>query len=543
MWRVVTTDEMRKIEQAADAGGLSYEEMMSNAGAAVAQAILDRWPEPEGADVLILAGPGNNGGDGLVAGYHLIQAGANVEVYLSHSRTASDDHNFARLVEAGARISDANEDQDRAILEGLLQGAALILDALLGTGINLPLRGTPKSILDQAKRVLTSSQTEPFIVAVDCPSGLDCDTGQVAEETLAADLTVTLAAGKPGLFEFPGASTVGELVVGSIGLPQGMKELEAVEHFLPGHDALSGWLPDRPLDAHKGTFGRCLIIAGSIDFPGAAGLAGLGAYRSGAGLVTLAVPSPIQGFLTPILPEATWIPLPHEKGFIAAGAAAVIRPEMSSVDAMLIGPGFGRKETSRLFIEQLLSLTPGDGSKDDKTQHSRRRLRPLTLPPCVVDADGLKLISGFDNWPKLFSQTAVLTPHPGEFAVMTGLSTAEVQKDRAGLARRFAEMWGQIVVLKGAFTVVAAPDGRLATIPIATPALATAGTGDVLAGVIVSLRGQRMGGFEAAVLGAYAHASAGTIAAERVGASMSVMAGDIVDHLPEAFARIKVGGG
>jgi NAD(P)H-hydrate epimerase len=299
-----------------------------------------------------------------------------------------------------------------------------------------------------------------------------------------------------------------------------------------------GWLPERPLNAHKGTFGRVVILAGSINFPGASALSALGAYRSGAGLVTLAVPSVIQAFIASGLPEVTWIALPHEMGVISGSAAKVVRKEIDDVDALLIGPGFGMDPETKLFLELLLGRRRGERTKQIGFVEADGEQKPFDLPPCVIDADGLKLLSEIDNWPTLLKAEAVLTPHPGEFALMTGLAIKEVISGRVRLAKEYANRWGHVVVLKGAFTIVAAPDGRLATIPFATPALATAGTGDVLAGIIVSLRGQGLEAFEAAVSGTYLHARAGVVAAQDLGSDVSVIAGDIVEYLPEVFREL-----
>ena len=537
MLKVVTTEEMQRIEKAADAGGLSYDEMMANAGAAIADEILNHWLDIKDKKVLILVGPGNNGGDGLVVGYHLLNAGAHVELYMSHARDESGDQNFARLKEAGVPVTLVEEDAGSEHLLSVLQQAEILVDALLGTGIKLPLRGSPEEILNNVKSALVEMQPPPFVVAVDCPSGLDCDSGEIAEQSLPADLTVTLAAAKPGLFEFPGADYIGHLEIGSIGVHPDQPEIASVQHILATGEIVAGWLPDRPLNAHKGTFGRVIVVAGSINYPGAAALSALGAYRSGAGLVTVAVPSVIQPFLVPGLLEATWLALPHEMGVISKAAADVLHDELQDFDAILIGPGFGQDKATAEFQESFLAghlersknigfLDPGDPAE------------PVKLPHAIVDADGLKLLSEIESWHQLFSDVAVLTPHPGEFAIMTGLSIAEVLESRIEMASEYARQWGHVVVLKGAYTIIAGPDGHMATIPIATPALATAGTGDVLSGIILALRGQGLGAFESAVSGAYIHARAGEIAAHNLGTEVSVIAGDVIDFLPEVFAEL-----
>jgi NAD(P)H-hydrate epimerase len=537
--KVVTTDEMRRIEKAADAGGLSYDEMMANAGYSIAEEIINRWPTVRDASVLILVGPGNNGGDGLVVGHHMHEAGARVHVYLSHPRSEKEDHNYARIKNSGIKIMLAGEDESGSLLRTEVNQADLIVDALLGTGIKLPLRGSVKEILSSVKGELTNLDRRPYIVAVDCPSGLNCDTGEIADESLVADLTVTLAAAKPGLFNFPGASSVGEVVVGSIGAIANLPELSEVQHLLPDADLIRSWLPERPENAHKGTFGRVVVNAGSLQYPGAAVLASLGAYRIGAGLVSVAVPALIQPSLVPGLPEATWIPLPHDQGVLAEPAVDKLLAELSGVAALLIGPGFGQSPATRSFLQQLLRKGQGGQSGQHDHVDAGENEKAAELPPCVIDADGLKLLSEIEGWHKLLQHTAILTPHPGEFAIMTGISIGEIQSSRTQRAKAFAAEWGHVVVLKGAYTVIGAPDGRMATIPFATSALATAGTGDVLAGVILGLRGQGVPAFESAVLGAYLHAQAGELAARELGTEISVIAGDVADSLPLVLAELK----
>jgi NAD(P)H-hydrate epimerase len=373
---------------------------------------------------------------------------------------------------------------------------------------------------------------QPLIVAVDCPSGLDCDTGHIADETLVCDLTVTLAAAKPGLVTFPGANAVGSLRVADIGINADQGELADVDLEFVTHETIKSWLPARPRDAHKGTFGRVLIVAGSINFPGAVVLAGLGAYRVGAGLVTLAVPAPIQAMLVSQLPEATWVVLPHEMGVIAEGAVTVLKQELDTTQAMLLGPGFGQDQATEAFLARFLSEGSGiSRGSIGFLQSERREQEVVSLPPCVVDADGLKLLKRIPNWPDLLPKPSVLTPHPGEMAVMTDLPKDEIQVDRVKTAMEWAERWGHVVVLKGAFTVVAAPDGRTFVLPFATPALARAGTGDVLAGAIVGFKAQGLAAYEAAVLGAYVHGRAGELAVETIGTTASVLAGDVADGL------------
>jgi NAD(P)H-hydrate epimerase len=263
-----------------------------------------------------------------------------------------------------------------------------------------------------------------------------------------------------------------------------------------------------------------LIVAGSVSYTGAAFLSGKAAYRAGAGLVTMAVPEPLHAALAGQFPEATWIVLPHESGFISSKAVDVLKKNLGRASSLLIGPGFGVEDTTREFIETIL---------------------PEIKLPVIIDADGLKLLSDIKDWHRNIPAPAVLTPHPGEMSVMTGLSKDEIQNNRQEIALKYAQKWGHVLILKGAFTVIASPDGRMTVIPVASPALARAGTGDVLAGLIVGLRAQGLDAYEAAVTGAWVHAQAGLEAGSILGGSVSVLAGDVLEAVPDVLAELGAG--
>ncbi len=535
MHKIVTTDEMRAIEQAADASGLTYDQMMLNAGKSIADEIQTFLEEVDGLRVVILVGTGNNGGDGLVVGHHLDEAGAQVSIYQAKERSADDPH-LKRLREKQLLIANAQDDQRHRVLKNLLASADVVIDAVLGTGFQLPLKGSAKELLSISKSELEKRESKPFVVAVDCPSGLDCDSGEITEEALKADLTVTLAAGKHGLYRFPGAEYVGKLVIGDIGISPSQKELSSVKLEVVEDKELVKWLPQRPSNAHKGTFGRVLVVAGSINFPGAAALAGEAAYRVGAGLVTMAVPATIQSLIAAHIPEATWLLLPHELGVISENALNVITSEIENTETLLIGPGFGLEDTTKAFLSGLFGIERHHQRGQIGFVHPEHtNAKTLSIPPCVIDADGLKLLSQLENWYSYLPKNAILTPHPGEMALMTGESINEIQEDRVAAARKWAKTWGHIVVLKGAFTVVAAPSGEATVIPIATPALARAGTGDVLAGAIAGFRAQGVEAYPSAILGSYIHGRAGEFAAEVVGTTASVLAGDVANALPSVL--------
>ncbi|MGB7540383.1 MAG: NAD(P)H-hydrate dehydratase [Anaerolineales bacterium] len=539
MARIVSVEQMRAIETEADRKGVSFARMMDCAGEAVFARAAEQYGPVSGKRVVVLCGGGNNGGDGLVAAVHFARAGSAVQVFLAAQRKESDPRCRA-AVDFGCELADGTGESGRAIMGPALEEADLLIDAVLGTGTRLPLRPPVDGFLDAVHAALSRHPPRPFIVAIDCPSGVDCDTGAAAPQTIPADLTVTLGAAKPGLIAFPAAEMVGRLIVADIGLPEELEALRLPGAQLADPELVRGWLRPRPRNAHKGTFGRVIVIGGSINYPGAPALAGLGAYRSGAGLVTLAVPGPVYSAAVSIIPEATWIVLPEDFGVIAAEAANVLAPEIVNTQALVIGPGFGREKPTAEFLKTLLQQAR-HGKKTYGFDPAEEQDSPqkTLLPAMVVDADALRILSEFPGWPGMLPPGSVLTPHPGEMSGLTGLTREIIQQDRAGIAQRFAREWNTIVVLKGAFTVVAAPDGRCAVEPFATPALARAGTGDVLAGTIGGLIAQGVEGWEAAVLGAYLHGRAGELAAAHAGVSDSVLARDVALFLSQAIAELR----
>lgn len=539
--KLVTVPEMLAIEKEADANGLSYAEMMENAGGGLADVILELFSEEDDLEAFGLVGPGNNGGDTLVALEHLANNGWKTRAYLIKRKA---DDLVKRLEAAGGEILYAEKDDNFDALTAFVETSDLLLDGVLGTGIKLPLKDDIARLLNAVNDVLDTAEIPPFIIAVDCPSGVDSDTGEAADECIPADLTVTMAAVKQGLLKLPAFEYAGEMFVVDIGLPDDLPALEKVTTEVADEMLVLGLLPDRPLDSHKGTFGTALIAAGSANYSGAAILAGKAAYRAGAGLVTMAVPSMLHAALAGQFPEATWSLLPHERGAISREAVKKLSENFERATALLVGPGFGMEDATQGFLEDLLTgssapkKTPGRiGFLQD--QDANVAESPMALPPLVIDADGLKLLARIEKWPGSLPAPAVLTPHPGEMGILTGLSTDEIQADRIGIATKYAQEWGHVVVLKGAFTVIAAPDGSSTVVPVATPALARAGTGDVLAGLIVGLLAQGLDAYDAAVAGTWIHAQAGMIAADDLGSAASVLAGDVLEAIPDVMSDLE----
>lgn len=558
---------IRETEAGADSAGYSYASMMDDAGRAAAECALSLLRGRSEPKVTILVGTGNNGGDGLVTGRYLmqLQPDAQVRFYLLTKR---DDDLFTQVQEAGGFIAFAEDDHDNRVLRNMVASADLVIDALFGIGARLPIKGEAAKILRGANQALnerasarrpqialdptTGGQVErppqTYVLAIDCPSGLDCDTGEIDKNALHADETITFIAAKPGLFAFPGAAAVGRLYVAPLNMPENIEPLSGL-HTLLDNEAVRNLLPQRPPDGHKGTYGKAMIVAGSINYTGAAGLAARAAYRSGAGLVTVGGPGPVISTLAAQMLETTWLLLPHDLGVIGSKAASVIHEELATYDALLVGPGLGRESITRDMLRDLLGqknsaqkrpIGFGMVSPDSDGQETVSD-SASTLPSLVLDADGLNLLAELPDWSALLPPETILTPHPGEMARLCGMETADVQKNRLALATEKAAEWKVILVFKGAHTVVAAPDGRAALSPFKTDALSKAGTGDILAGLIVGLLAQGLKPFDAAQVAVYLHGLAGIIAAQHERSGRSVLAGDVADQIGAAFNAIESG--
>ena len=296
----------------------------------------------------------------------------------------------------------------------------------------------------------------PAVQAVDVPSGLNCDTGAIDPVTLPADVTITLAFPKVGQLLFPGAGYVGELVVADIGIPRKLSKDIVLEVSTPAW--IQSLLPKRPMDGHKGTFGKVMVVAGSSNYTGAAYLAASAATRVGAGLVTLGIAGILHPILASKLSEATFLLLPHEMGTLIPEAAKPLKERLEGYDALLLGPGLGRDEKTIEFVARFLDLALPEKSRLGFLEPTAAGAgRESQLPPLVIDADGLNALAEIEGWPKVLRRPAVLTPHPGEMARLLDTTVADVKAKRIELARRAAQEWNVVVVLKGAHTIIAAP--------------------------------------------------------------------------------------
>lgn len=509
---------MLEIEDRAEAAGVSKDVLMENAGLAVADYIRGHVRNLVGVTVVVLVGPGNNGGDGLVAARHLDAWGARVTVCLCRDNPS---HQGKVDYLRGKRVTIIRlDDHDGpAQLRETLQLAQIVLDSILGTGRSRPITGSMAEALGLLREARAGNES-PRIMALDVPTGLDADTGNVDPKTVPSDETLTLGNPKAGLYRFPGAEFAGKVKVLDIGIPNDV-DREITSELMTDDWARTA-LPDRPMSGHKGTFGKALIVGGSSHYVGAPYLAATAAGRVGAGLVTLAVPQSLQMAVAAKAVEPTYLPLPEESpGVPLSSAAGLIAAQAEGYKALLIGPGIGQADSTREMVTRVLFET-------------------VTLPPVVVDADGLNVLASVESWWNDFSQEAVLTPHPGEMARLAGRSTKDIQEHRVEIAVDSAVKWRKIVVLKGAFTVVAYPDGRSRLSPFANPAMAAAGTGDVLAGTIAGLLAQGLAPEDAAALGVYLHGLAG----RRVGAEIGdagMLAGDLLPELPRAIRDLRLG--
>ncbi|HEX8996469.1 MAG TPA: NAD(P)H-hydrate dehydratase [Ktedonobacterales bacterium] len=517
--RVVDVEEMRAIERRADEEyGLDSPTLMEHAGRSVAEALRARLGgDVRGLRVVTLAGPGNNGGDGRVMNRYLSEWGAKVTTWRWRD-------NMMELAGGEKPVGD-----DLAGLRATLAEADIVADALLGTGHARPLDPRMRQALAlvgelRQRQALSGAfgRPRPFVLAVDLPSGLNADTGAVDEGALAADLTVTLAFPKLGLILFPGAGYLGELMVGSIGLPETMA-------IAPGLDLLDAaqaraLLPRRPADSNKGTYGKVMVLAGSPQFIGAASLCGASAARAGAGLVTIATTPERAHVYAATLPEVTYLLMPADEAD-PTERARILLDGLRGYSTLVVGPGLSQASGIRPL---LLALFEG-----------LRAMPEEERPRLLVDADGLNALAKEPSWWEQLPAETVITPHPGEMARLRGGErVSSGGADRLEVAAQAARDWNLVVVLKGACPLIASPQGALRVNWSPNPALATAGTGDVLAGLIGGLLAQGLAPYDAASLGVYLHGQAGARVRERLGDTGAV-APDLIPELPLAIRQTR----
>jgi len=521
--KILTAEEMGAADRRSVELGVSVRELMHNAGTAVARFALRNFA----GDGLVVAvcGKGNNGGDGMVAAVAMADAGRKVRVaLLGHTDELKGDAAAAWKAVLEHSAIDAREIEDEAALSNALEGAKLVLDAVVGTGFKPPLRGLATS----ARDIIAKSGAD--VVAVDLPSGWDADsTAMSADGAFRADAVVTFAAPKLAhVFGWMTSSVFGPVVVAPIGTPAKAIESKTGLHWSGAAKAIAE--KPRGMDGNKGKFGHVLIVSGSYGTAGAPSMASLAALRTGAGLVTAAVPQVVADTVARTAPELMVRPLWQ--------AAAHRRQEAYGV------PSAANLEPERL--QELLkgitviALGPGLSTKSGAVEFAREFVAKTTLP-IVIDADGLNAFAGKTELLKQAAQsrTIVLTPHPGEMARLVGMTVKEVEADRVGLARRFATEHGVTLVLKGWRTLVAHPDGSIAVNTTGNPSMAKGGSGDILTGIVAAMLAQYKDNVAEAVEAAvFLHGLAGDFAC-RAQDEHTVLATDTVGHLWEAFrARV-----
>ena len=510
--KLATAQEIRNIDRRAIRQfGIPGPVLMENAAAAIMAGMERFFDGLEGVKVGILCGKGNNGGDGLALARRLRIRGVPVRVALLASPAALKGE--AKLNLAILRKTDVEvlANAGARTLADVIAWSDVVVDAMLGVGLVSPLKGTYALAAE-----LMNASGRP-VVAVDIPTGIHADTGAVMGSAVRADLTVTMALPKRGLFLHPGASYAGQVHVADIGIPVEVVERENINVSLLDAAAVAGLMGSRPADSHKGSYGHLLIVAGSPGKAGAAAMAARGSLRSGVGLVTVAAPAGIVPVIQQQVLEAMCLHAAESiDGTIGVGSETELARVAAGMSACAIGPGL---TTHRETVQVVKDL-----------------VRRVDVPT-VIDADGVNALAGAADMLKKARAPLVLTPHPGEMARLAGLASADVQNDRIGVAGAFAAKYGVTVVLKGAGTVIAAPGGEVFVNTTGNAGMATAGTGDVLTGVIGSLLAQGFGPTWSACLGVYLHGLAGDLAAAEKGEA-GLIAGDVIEKLPEAIKKM-----
>ncbi len=518
--KLVTASQMQDLDRRTiQECGIPGIVLMENAGKGAAELLVQHFPEVRQGWVAILAGRGNNGGDGLVIARHLRNWGIKVKVYLLCSK--ENVHGDARtnlqvwLNMRGETIEVPSEGESVRVKEELAQ-ANLIVDAIFGTGLNSEVGGHFKEVIS-----FVNSLPQP-VMAVDIPSGVEATGGKVLGVAIKANLTATFGLAKIGQTIHPGLNYVGKLEVVDIGIPSYLIDEAEIKTYLIDPAELDlGLLSPRPAQAHKGNYGHLLVLAGSPGKTGAAALVCQGAMRAGAGLVTLGIPASLNHILEVKLTEAMTEPLPDPiNGYLCPDSMGRILQLLEGKTALALGPGVSTQPQVRELILGLISKAK---------------------IPLVVDADGITALASRPQLLKECTNPITITPHPGEMARLLGTTTKEVQDNRIEVARDFATSYRCVVVLKGNRTIISSPEGEVYINPSGNPGMASGGTGDVLTGMIGGLLAQGIPPLEAAKWGVYLHGLAGDIAATKLG-EMPLIASDILDYLPYALKEIKTHG-
>jgi len=512
--RLLTAAEMRAADASAiENFGIPSAVLMENAALGVVKAAEDMSGNVAGKKIAVFCGAGNNGGDGYAAARHLFNRHASVKVFMlcaPEDLQGDAALNFGILQKMGVETQLVKTESQINLMKLSLINCDIIIDALLGTGLTGAVSGKYKAVID----VINSCRCP--VIAVDIPSGLNADDGSIHGSCIRADVTVTFAYPKIGMVFAHAGEYVGKLIVADISMPQEIEQEISAKRELITAEFCRRFLPDRNSSAHKGDFGTLLLAAGSEDMPGAAALSADAAFACGVGRVQAALPHVCRQSFAALVPEATLISLAEDnKAYLHASCLDAIRNKEFS--AMVMGMGLGRAEATGDAVKALLSAAE---------------------VPAVVDADALFALIKEKDFVRELNIPLIFTPHEGEFARLYGRNIEYIKKNRLAAAQLFAIEWKVILVLKGANTIVATPDGRVFINNTGNPGMATAGSGDVLSGMIGALLAQKLPPAAAAAVGVYLHGAAGDAAASQLG-EYSVKAGDILRFIPAAFKSVR----
>lgn len=521
--KLVTSSQMRNIDQKTIEGiGIPGLELMEKAGRGTALVAKEMLGDPANKMIIIFCGRGNNGGDGFVVGRYLSQWGARVEFFLTAKRNEVKGDakiNLEKAVDLDLPIVEISRKEE---IPSRIK-ADLIVDALFGTGFDGEIKGYLKDIIE-----MINSSGIP-VLSVDIPSGLHADTGKFIGPCVKANRTVTMALPKIGHFFFPGKEMSGEVTVVDIGVPEHVVEEEKISLNLISKEEVKRMIPARQGDSYKGSCGRVVLIAGSTGMTGAASLASLSCLRTGAGMAILGIPRTLNPILEMKLTEVMTKPLPdvRKKGALALRGLGEIRKLLKWGECCAIGPGLGQHfETIELV---------------------RRLISKLTMP-AVIDADGLNALAKDISILKESEAPLILTPHIGELSRLNGLPISEIAKDRIKYASDFAKEYNCVLVFKGAPTIISEPGGQTYVNPTGNAGMATAGSGDVLTGIILGLLAQMLMlnkdeeikkiMLNSACAGVFIHGLTGDLAKQEKG-ELGMIAGDMAEKIPDALMHLQ----
>lgn len=509
MYKACYAQQMREIDAAAETlGNIPGIVLMENAAIACVRE-LEKSFDLSKATVAVFCGKGNNGGDGLAIARHLYNSGVSVKIYLVNGNDFSGDAKINYDI-VNAMDIPLDSVADTEGFEYVIRSYDIVIDAIFGTGINAAVRGLAFELIKLI------NENARYVLSVDVPSGINSNSGDICGICINADKTVTFAAYKIGMFMYPAADSVGEIVIADISIPDHVINSQNIQINVTDSEFVKKLMKKRDNNTHKGDYGKILIIAGSVGMSGAAYLSAQAALKSGGGLVTLACPASVNSVLESKTTEVMTMPLQDKDGHIDYMSSSSILSVIDSFDAILIGPGLGRSQDAQNIVKAVL--------KSSKV-------------PVVVDADAIFAFSNDSDILRECSCDLIFTPHSMEMSRLTGLDVSYIEENRIDVSKEFCEESGATLLLKGHHSVVTAQSLEQYINNTGNPGLATGGSGDVLAGIVVSLAARGIDCAKAAAAAAYIHGSAGDIAMERYGQE-SMSAENVLECLPDALCQI-----